>query len=120
MFLVPDAARNSSGLVPDDATRKQLVESLERRNAESHPLPAINNPDVVVLGEAASAETVEKFRQRTVGSSALSLPGYSDDRHALVYGSYSCGSLCGYGWLFVLERSDGQWRVKSATVTSIA
>ena len=72
----------------------------------------INNPDVILLDEAASAETVEKYRQRTVGSSSSSLPGYSDDRHAVVYGSYSCGSVCGYGWLFVLEKLDGQWRVQ--------
>lgn len=65
-------------------------------------------------------ETREQYRAQTVGFSSLSLPGYSSDGCALMYGSYTCGNLCGYGWLFVLQKIEGQWRVESATVTVIS
>ena len=109
-FLEPDAARKWAGLVGDERTRKELIQSLETRNAESHPLSVVTPPDVVLFDRDPAP----------TGSSSLSLPGYSTDRHALVYGSYSCGSQCGSGWLFVLENVGGHWRVKSSTVTVVS
>jgi hypothetical protein len=119
-FLVPDAMRNWAGLVQDERIRMELVKSLEARNTEPHRLPMIAHPQVTLIESGVSAVTPEKYRQSTVGLSSLSLPGYAAGRYALVYGSYSCGGLCGYAWLFVLEKVDGQWRVKSSSVTSIS
>ena len=76
-LLEPDAARKSAGLVGDERTLRELVQSLEARNAESQSLPVVMPPDVVLFGGDPG----------TTGSSSLSLPGYSTDRHALVYGS---------------------------------
>ena len=109
-LLEPDAARKWAGLVGDEPTLRELVQSLEARNAESQSLPVVM-PSDVVLFDGDPGQT---------GSSSLSLPGYSTDRHALVYGNYSCGSQCGYVWLFVLENVSGRWRVKSSTVTAIS
>ena len=121
-FLVPDAARTWPGLVADERIRNELVRSLETRNTESHPLPLSSYPGIVLLDlrKDPPADALDRHYRRKIGSAALSLPGYSTDGHALVYGSYSCGSLCGYGWLFVLERVGGQWQVTSATVTVIS
>ncbi len=119
-FLEPDAAGKRPGLVADDRTRRELIESLEARNTESHPLPVIKHPDVEWFDRDKNSSSDALEKRRNAGLSFLSLPGYSTDRHALVYGSYSCGSLCGYGWLFVLEHVSGQWRVTSSTVTVMA
>jgi hypothetical protein len=121
-FLSPDAARKWVGLFPDERTRRQVVASLEIRNTESHPLPLSQFPGVVFvdLRKNPPANTLDQHYRRKLGAASLSLPGYSTNGHALVYGSYSCGGLCGYGWLFVLEKVGGQWRQKSATVTVIS
>jgi hypothetical protein len=121
-FLVPDTARGWSGLVADDGTRKELVASFEGRNAESHPLPLSAYPGIVLLdlSKDSPAGGLDRDYRRMIGSSSLSLPGYSTDGHALMSAGYSCGSLCGYSWLFVLEKVGGRWQVKSATVTAIS
>ena len=41
-------------------------------------------------------------------------PVFSEDgQSALVYESHSCGGLCGTGWLILLHREEGRWRVGS-------
>jgi hypothetical protein len=121
-YLEPDTARNWAGLVPDERVRNELIASFETRNTESHRLPLTSHPGIVVLDSRNDppATPLDRGDRRTSGSGYVSLPGYSSNRHALAVGSYSCGSLCGYAWLFVLERVDGHWRVKSATITAIS
>jgi hypothetical protein len=99
-----------------------VVASLEMRNTESHPLPLSAYPGIVLvdLRTDPPANALDRYYRRKIGSSSLSLPGYSTDGHALVYGSYSCGNVCGYGWLFILAKVRGQWQQKSATVTVIS
>jgi hypothetical protein len=100
--------------------RRQLVESLETRNALPQSLPVIEHPAVVLVAADRSEEARQQYREQTVGFALLSLPGYSSDGYALMYGSYTCGNTCGYGWLFVLKKLEGQWQVQSATVTAIS
>jgi hypothetical protein len=119
-FLVPDPARNWPGLIDNDRRRSELIDSLEARNALPHALPAIDHPAVVLVSADRSEQTQQQYREQTAGFSSLSLPGYSSDGHALMYGSYWCGNLCGYVWLFVLEKADGLWRVQSATILTIS
>ena len=55
---------------------------------------------------------MKRESRRTVGISSFSLPAYSSDGHAVVYASYVCGGLCGYGWLFLLRQEQGgSWQV---------
>jgi hypothetical protein len=119
-FLVPNLPRGWSGMIDDAQRRKDLVESLEARNRLSRALPAIDHPAVVLIPVDRSEEAQQRYREQAGGVSQLSLPGYSADRHALMYGSYGCGNMCAYSWLFVLEKTDGEWRVQSAVVTSIS
>ena len=125
-FLAPtrnkDGLPVQAGLVPNERVRWELVNSLESRNTESHPLPLPTLAGVVQLDarEDPPADALDRHYRRRMFAASLSLPGYSQEKYALVYGSYSCGSLCGYGWLFVLEKTNGQWRVTSATVTVIS
>jgi len=117
-FLRPDASRRWPGLIGNERTLQDLVASLEARNAGAHTLPLSDVPGIAVVGQSAGYARSPDGPTRW-GTAKLSLPGYSDDGYALVYGSYACGSLCGYGWLFVLKKVDGHWRVESATVTVI-
>jgi hypothetical protein len=51
----------------------------------------------------------------------LSRVGFSKDHtQALIYYAYFCGSLCGEGRYFVLEKIEGQWTVKSKWLTWIS
>ncbi len=119
-FLIRNQSRGWPGIIEGDQRRRELVDSLEARNALRHALPAIDQPAVVMIAVDPSEEALRSYRERAGGFSSLSLPGYAADGHALVYGSFYCGSLCGKSWLFVLEKSDSKWQVKSAVVTSIS
>lgn len=119
-FLMPNPEGTWPGLIDNEQRRRLLVESLEARNAVPQALPAIEHPAVILIPADRSEEARQQYREQTVGFSSLSLPSYSPDGYALMYGSYTCGNLCGYGWLFVLQKLEGQWRVQSATVTVIS
>ena len=120
-FLVPNPSHNWPGLVDDPGTRRDLVASFETRNAESRPLPLSAVSGVVIVeSRAAQPDGAGGTDSQTPPFGRLSLPGYSAEGYAMVSGSYSCGGLCGYGWLFVLRKDSGQWRVLSATVTAIS
>jgi len=56
---------------------------------------------------------------RARGYAAFSLPGYSRDGHAVVYGMFTCGSTCGYTWLFLLRQEPG-WHVVSCRMLTIS
>ena len=57
----------------------------------------------------------EGFFARFPGARAvlrLTLPGYSrDGRSAVVVMSSACGSMCGFGYLFVLEKVSSSWKI---------
>jgi hypothetical protein len=93
------------------------------RNTESHSLPLASHSGVVLLDlrKDPPPDALDRHYRRKMGAATVSLPGYSTDgQHALASGSYSCGSLCGYGWLFLLERTERKWQVKSATIVAIS
>ena len=119
-FLASNPPRGWRGLIDVDRRRGELVASLEARNAVAHALPAIDHPSIVAVPADHSEKAQQTHRAQAGGVAALSLPGYSADGHAFVYGSYWCGNLCGYTWLFLLEKSDGVWRVETAAMTSIS
>jgi hypothetical protein len=119
-FLVPNPKVGWRGLIDNEQRRRQLVESLEARNAASEAVPSIDHPAVVLIPSEGIQKAQRQYRDRTVGFAKLALPGYSSDGYALTYGSYSCGNLCGYGWLFVLQKVNDYWQVRSATITVIS
>lgn len=119
-LLIPAPSRGWPGMIGSDKRRRELVASLEARNALRHALPAIDHPSAVMIAVERSEEALRSYRGRAGGFSSLSLPGYAADGHALVYGSFYCGSLCGKSWLFVLKKSESKWQVESAVLTAIS
>ena len=119
-FLTPAVARGWPGMIADDKTREAAVASLEARNATPQPLPALDHPRVVLTAARPLSRDIRGSLANVVGITSLSLPGYSGDGVALVYGSYtSCDSTCGKSWLFVVRKLGDSWQVQWATVTSI-
>jgi hypothetical protein len=53
------------------------------------------------------------------GFARVSAPAYVDDG-AVVFVSFSCGSLCGKTWLLRLALRDGQWRVVDRKLLSMS
>ena len=96
------------------ANRAELTQSFRGRNRESQQFEGSN------LGGLLAVPAREFQRKResepTAGVVRFSAPGYSTDGYGLVYGSYICGGLCGYGWLFLLKQEEGSWRVLASEV----
>ena len=83
--------------------RDELQTSFLARNAESHPVPA-GSIDGVTLTPSSRLKI-------GIAHASFGSPAYSRDGHALVLASYVCGNVCGYGWMFLLERRGTEWRV---------
>jgi hypothetical protein len=97
-----------AGLI-DDGTRRKLADAFRTRNAASARLDAEAVPEVKLV-PPADLRGFDTRKWSAPGYSRLSLPAYAG-RHALVYASFTCGGLCGYGWLVLLEQHEGRWRV---------
>lgn len=93
------------------AGREELARAFRERNQEPRPLPQMKPEGVIVTPPEGLDEALKRESSRTRGISSFSVPAYSADGHALVYGSYVCGGLCGYGWLFLLERRGDTWQI---------
>jgi hypothetical protein len=93
---------------------KKLIEAFNSRNIETRRFPDLAESRVLLVPYARLQESLKQRGRETVGYSAFSLPGYSEDRHAMVYGFYTCGGRCGTGWLFILSRTTGGWQVEAA------
>ncbi len=101
-------------------TPSTLEAGLARANAVSVPIPAL--PPAIsrpvprrVIDEIFARKGWPEFYRRfpkSRGFIELSRPAFTDDRQkALLYVSYSCGGLCGTGWLVYLARSGASWRI---------
>ena len=92
-------------------SRQEITRVFRQRNAASSPFPPEKLEGVITVPPEDAYEAVKRESRRTRGISSFSLPAYSSDGYAVVYGSYVCGGLCGYGWLFLLQQQGGVWRV---------
>jgi len=110
--LLPSGKLVFDGLV-SPAVRQELASVFRRRHQEARlvRVPHIDGLVPVALEEMAQPLTTHSSSRRS--DVKFSLPAYSSDGHALVYASYVCGGLCGYGWLFLLEQDGTRWNVVS-------
>ena len=100
----------------------QLVTSFRVRHEESHTLPPLPTAGLELAPRSAlrRIDDASNNRQgRVKGYSAFSLPGYSGEGHALIYGSFMCGGRCGYMWLFVLQKQAEGWQVVSKRIVGM-
>jgi hypothetical protein len=102
------------------ASREELAKAFRERNREPQSFPGTKLEGVIVTSPEGLDEAMKRESGRTRGFSSFSVPAYSTDGHALVYGSYVCGGLCGYGWLFLMERQGEAWRVVSVDMLWIS
>lgn len=91
----------------DGTARAELNRLFREHNTQSQPFARPDIRELVVIPPNEYQQRASSAQAGTVRFSAIA---YSTDGHALVYGSYVCGGMCGYGWLFLLERSGAEWR----------
>lgn len=99
-----------------------LLRGFVSRNREA---VVVGNPDseATVVASSGFLETLALsddfwtiFRARYPerrGWFRFSAPAYVDAGDAVVYVSYSCGGLCGEGWLICLSQVGSGWRITS-------
>jgi hypothetical protein len=91
-------------------SRRELAMAFRERNATNQLFPA-NLERVIAVSPESFEEAMKREPKRTAGITRFGVPAFSKDGHALVYGSYVCGGLCGYGWLFLLKQAGESWQV---------
>jgi hypothetical protein len=86
------------------------------RSCSSSPIPIRRRG---ALEELRDEQARMQAGQR-ISYAAFSAPAYSSDGRALVYATYYCGPACGYGWIFLMEKSDERWRVRGVNLLWIS
>ena len=109
-LLKPNPKTGWPGLIADDARRQRVIDSFESRNSRSHELPDLNRSDLMRV-PTNSTEVRDRYRDRPLGTTRFSLPGYSLDGYAMILVTYHCGNLCGASWLVILDNTTGNWLV---------
>lgn len=110
---------------------KAIVRSVAARNKVAHQLPQLVLCSRMKLVSSATLDALfsEKCKKagacgwpgfyhafsKATGVTWLSLPGYSaNGKTAVVFVSGACGSLCGAGSFWILNKVDGKWVVSSS------
>jgi len=101
-------------------TRTQLIARFRMANQKSRPLVGQGSSVMRPLSRAQEAEMRQGEGHWTVAVAELSVPAFSTDGHALMFGRYSCGTECGYSWIFLLRFQEGRWRVTEEFLISIS
>jgi hypothetical protein len=102
-----------------------LAADFVRRN---HAALAMMNPDppTTALGLSRAFESpvddwwprFKKSHPGAWGYARFSAPGYNGAGEAVVYVTFSCGVMCGQGWLIRLAPVDGDYHVVAAILFS--
>jgi len=100
-----------AGLLTGDR-RHDLARELRTRNARAASFSGVNLDGLIVVEPEALAESIARESSRTRGFAAFSVPAFSNDGYALVYGSVAYGQ--GKGWLFLLRERGDEWQVIKA------
>jgi len=95
----------------------ETLADYERQNNSPEVLKRSLNISLyyLLINSAESKRSVADLRGREVqGTVSVSRVGFNRDRtEALVYRSYICGGLCGYGSVLFLKRADNRWKVET-------
>jgi hypothetical protein len=108
-----------AGLLTRDR-RHDLARELRARNARAASFSGVNLDGLIVVEPEALAESIARESTRTRGFAAFSVPAFSNDGYALVYGSVACDGQCGKGWLFLLRERGDEWQVIKAEMMWIS
>jgi hypothetical protein len=107
------------GLLTSDR-RRELAGEFRAKNARAASFTGVNLVSVVVVEPETLAESIARESTRTRGFAAFSVPAFSSDGYALVYGTVSCDGQCGKGWLFLLKARGAEWQVLKAQMMRIS
>jgi hypothetical protein len=125
-----------------ESAAKETLEDYERRNKSSIALGnkfSLKAPLVLmsaaerdrvfmVTGEgkkrAARPKAMEAFQKlypKAPGFMHISRIGFNAGRtQAFLYAGYVCGGLCGSGYIFLLTKENGKWKIQHVAMTWIS
>jgi hypothetical protein len=84
----------------------QRLDALRALAAQSNAEPAVSQVDAALLTAPMQLQDMN----RGCAPLQLSAPGFAGDA-AFVETAYACGTTCGNGSLYALERREGRWAV---------
>ncbi len=94
-----------------EETRNALAASFDARNVHSRRLPIDDLADVVLLADRTAARPSTAAADLVV---EMSLPAYTTNGFAIVYGQSTRAGRALQGWAFVLSRASGRWITQHA------
>jgi hypothetical protein len=100
---------------PIPADQAQRLDALRAEAARSDAAPAIAGVDQALLTPPMQLQDM----RRGCAPLQLSAPGFAGDT-AFVETAYACGTTCGNGNLYALERREGRWQVVAVADTWIS
>jgi hypothetical protein len=80
-------------------------------NAESHAIDKVTIRATTMVPLDEYLAVAESESRLSVGHFGFSLPAITEDGRALVYATYDCGTMCGGGWIILLEHYKSGWKV---------
>ena len=93
----------------------QRLDALRALAAQSNAEPAVSQVDAALLTAPMQLQDMN----RGCAPLQLSAPGFAGDA-AFVETAYACGTTCGNGSLYALQRRDGRWAVVAVADTWIS
>ena len=91
---------------PVPAELAQRLDALRAQAAQSNAAPTVSEVDASLLTAPMQLQDMS----RGCAPLQLSAPGFAGDT-AFVETAYACGTTCGNGSLYALERREGRWTV---------
>ena len=100
---------------PIPADQAQRLDALRAEAARSQAAPAIDQVDAALLTPPMQLQGMNNG----CAPLQLSAPGFAGDT-AFVETAYACGTTCGNGSLYALQRREGRWTVIAVADTWIS
>jgi hypothetical protein len=112
MCLIPEAdAKEIVGPAISEYVRlNEKPWQLQRKLSIEKPYELVDSDELNKTFYKSDEMAFEKRHPKSGGVIALSAVGFNHDKTvAIVFMAHSCGSLCGGGEYYVLQKKDGKW-----------
>ena len=100
---------------PIPADQAQRLDGLRAEAARSNAAPAVSEVDAALVTPPMQLQDMRSG----CAPLQLSAPGFAGDT-AFVETAYACGTTCGNGSLYALQRREGRWQVVAVADTWIS
>lgn len=99
---------------------ESLTAKILKDNAASYPVSTTKGGSIRIVPEAKFREIAEADEALDKTYFGFCLPAIMEDGRAILYATYSSGSLGGKGWVLQLEHCKSGWRVVACDMVWIS